>query len=88
MADEIVDPDSVDWSRSVAAKSGKGKTRYQHLLDGNCRIINIAEYGHTVPKNMLGVLNSLARKRGLDKRGQILNDHQVLFQVLKPRKEG
>lgn len=85
MADKIIDGDSVDWTRKSTANKLKGTTKYQHLIDGNARELDIRDYGHKDPVNFLTTVRKVARDRGLKFRTSILGPHTVLFQVTGKR---
>ncbi len=82
MADRLVDGASYDWTPShLGGARSKGKTRYQHLLDGNARELDIYDYGYTSPRNFLVTLRKVARDRGMTFRTKTVNYHTVGFQV-------
>lgn len=80
--DKIVNPNDYDWSKEPA---NKGKTKYQILLDGNCREVDIRNWGHADSTNLAIVLRNLARTKGLTYQCKVLDEFTVLFQVTGKR---
>lgn len=84
MPDKIVNPDDYDWTKN---SSNRGYTKYQHLLDGNAREINIRDYGYTNLDNFRIMITSAARKQNLVTRSKKLDKYTLLFQVTGKREE-
>ena len=82
MTDKIVNPDNYDWSNDPA---NKGKTKYQHLLDGNCREVDMRDYGHKNVTNFAITLRKTASVKGFTCRCKVLDDYTVIFQVTGKR---
>jgi len=85
MSDKIVNPDDYDWTPT--GKSGKGRTKYRHLLDGNAREIDIRDYGYDRVDTFRITLANAARTNGLKSRAKKLDDYTLLFQVTGKREQ-
>lgn len=83
MADQIINPDEIDWTPGNARK---GYTRYRHLLDGNARELHLEDYPQFANvENMRVTLNAAARTNGLKSRTKTIDEYTLLFQVTGER---
>ncbi len=88
MADKIVDGDTYDWTPNhMGGAANKGKTKYQHLLDGNARVVDIRDYGHHDPTNFLIAVRRVARDRGFTYRAKVVDSRHAAFQVTGKREQ-
>ena len=78
MADKIVNPNNYDWQK---VPRNKGVSKYDHLLDGNAREIDVRDYNYDEVANFRIMIMSLVRNRNLVARSMKLNDYTLLFQV-------